>query len=215
MAIKTRIMSAKALATKKFVEVAVTGVWQERLGNLERNFRMCVYGPSTSGKSTLVLDFSRYLSDELKRKGLYNSHEERQNKTFQIRLFETKANETALLYIADAMPFDELMERIGKLKYHYIVIDSILFMHLTYDQFVQMVQKYKHKAFIFIGHGEALGSFDNGHIKAINKACDIKVFMAYGQATIASRYKGGVQTYKLFDYVPPKPLKASPQIPLL
>lgn len=201
---KSRIISIKTLREKRFHTIDVfEKEWVELLGNPERNFKMAIVGPSTSGKSSFALRFADQLAKKWG-KVLYNSHEEGLNQTIQQRAIER--NVTAeKLYVADRMPFDQMMDKIKRNRYRSVFIDSIKFMGLSTAEYKELIATYgKHKSFVFIGHGDREGQMDGG--RDIWKDADIKIWIAYGKAKITNRYSGETKVINLFT---PRQMKSA------
>lgn len=196
---KTRVMSINTIKNRKFHSLtSLDPEWMEMFGEMERNFKMIIYGASTSGKSSLALRFADHLSKRLNAKVLYNNWEEGINKTVQSRINE-RGITAARLYVSDRMPFDEMLDKIKRLYYRVVVIDSVKFMAMTYDQYKTLTATFPTKAFIFLAHGTSEASTDGAN--DILKACDVKVFVKDGVAHISSRYSGEKRKVKLFDHV--------------
>lgn len=199
MAKKSRVMGIKAIKDRKYHSLrALDQKWIDMFGNLERNFKMTIVGPSTSGKSSLALQFADQLAKRIG-KVLYNSWEEGLNQTIQSRINERNIS-AARLYIADRMPFEELVDKIKRNYYRVVIIDSVKFMGFTYEQYKLLTEIYKTKSFIFLAHGTSHYSTDGAN--DIVRAADVKVFVKNGVATIISRYKSDPVEVKLFDYNP-------------
>jgi len=187
-------MSVKSLSEKRFHTLDVDDRWKFLIGLPERNFRMIIYGPSTSGKSSLALECADMLAKRIG-KVLYNSWEEGQNKTFQDRIRERKID-AAKLFVADRLPFDEMVDKTKRNHYRALFIDSLKFMDFGISEYKNLTATYPKKAMIFLGHGDKLGQLDFG--KDILKACDIKIFINNGKAHITSRYLGETKEVELF-----------------
>jgi len=190
-------MSIKVIKERRYHSLdSLDRQWLDLFGDLERNFRMIIYGAPTSGKSSLALMFANHLAKKIG-KVLYNSWEEGLNKTVQSRITE-RGIDAPKLYVADRMPFDELVRVIKSRSYRVVVIDSVKFMDFTYIQYKKLTSLYPHKSFVFLAHGEAQGRPEGA--ADIHKACDVKVFVKHGQAKVVSRYLGQPTSIKLFDY---------------
>lgn len=209
---RAKIISVKTLREKRFTQVNIQGLWQNLLGVPERNFRMMMYGPSTSGKSSQALLLVDYLCDELGMKGLYNSFEEGHNKTLQARVVEREIK-AATLYFGEKLDFETFCKKMKANRYHIGVIDSVKFMGMTYEEYKQLVALFPRKAFIFIGHGDSEGQPDYAPAKDILKACDIKFFIKDGEAKISSRYNSTKVVHRF--YMPAYLSKTKPGQPTL
>lgn len=202
-----RVINVQTLLNKRYHEVTdIAERYQVLFGIPERNFKMAIAGPSTSGKSSWALLLADHLAD-VWGKTLYNSWEEGHGKTIQARAME-RGIQSRKLYIADRMPFEEMLAKVKRNAYRISIIDSIRFMDLSEEQYRELVATHKRKAFIFIGHGDNYGKMEGGAL--IWKDADIKVFIKDGKAKISSRYTGGQVEIRLF-----KPKHYSSQISLL
>lgn len=193
-----KAISGKQLLAKKYTEVDL-GEYTDVIGEIEGKCLMVVYGPSASGKSTWVLKLVNYLASKYG-KVIYNSHEERHNKTLQTRVAETLAhNLSDKLYFAPAWPIDLLKKKILSNKYRVVVIDSAQYMGLTYDQLIDLREVFKKRNIIYIvvSFGTALGKTDG--VNDILHASDVKVHINQGKLTVQSRYLSTVYKEQLFN----------------
>lgn len=205
-----KIISVKTLREKRFTKVDVAGIWQQLLGTPERNFRMMVYGPSTSGKSSQALVFVNHLCNDLRMKALYNSFEEGHNATLQTRVVEREITATAL-YFGEKLDFATFCKKMKANRYHVGIIDSLKFMGMTYEEYKELDRLFPKKAFIFVGHGDSENNPDYAPAKDILKACDIKFFIKDGEAKISSRYSGKKTVHRFYKpaYTNKQPQQAS------
>jgi len=167
-----------------------------------------VYGPPGSGKSTWVLLFVNYLAS-VYGKVLYNSHEEKLNKTLQDRVRDYLPNGShPKLYFAPAWPFDYLMAKIKTNKYRVIVIDSVQYMNFSYEQLKQLRDVYKKRQIILV-----LVSFGTDLNKPVGDtkllhASDVKIYINDGKLYSKARGKKGYKTtlFKVAEAVESKTL---------
>ena len=142
MSTEHRIISLKTLKEKKYYTLNLPEKYTSLLGMPAAKFTMMCYGPSGSGKSVYALQFC----EELGRHGkvLYNSHEERDNKSIQdtVNDFNINSNKIA---VGLSLPFDVMVEKIRRNHYSFVVIDSIQYMQLTYDQLKELHKMTKKK----------------------------------------------------------------------
>lgn len=192
-----RIMSSKSLSQKRFYTIQLEKRFAEMFGVPERNFKMIIYGKSTSGKSTLALQFASSLAKTIG-KVLYNAFEEGHNKTISDTINKRELVHSRF-YVADRMEYDELVLKIKKNHYRAAFIDSVKFMDFTYEQYKDLTKTYPKKSLIFIAHGDKLGTVE-GMASSILKACDIKVYVEFGKAHVWSRYTGKTATFQLFKH---------------
>ena len=196
MSTEHRIISLKTLKEKKYYTLNLPEKYTSLLGMPAAKFTMMCYGPSGSGKSVYALQFC----EELGRHGkvLYNSHEERDNKSIQdtVNDFNINSNKIA---VGLSLPFDVMVEKIRRNHYSFVVIDSIQYMQLTYDQLKElhkMTKKKKKFGIILLSFGDKKDKPTNArqHLHA----CDIKCFFEAGKITVTSRYTNKIVTQRLF-----------------
>lgn len=192
----SKLINVKTLREKRFQTMELHAPWDTWMGLPERNFKMMVYGPSASGKSTFVLRLCNYLAEH-HGKVLYNSHEEGFSQTLQDRVIANNIDAPGL-YFADRMPYDEMVDRVKRSRCQFAVIDSLQYMSFTYAQYKHFVEKLPAKSLIIISQTNNRGTVKGG--TDILHAVDIKIQVVAGKATITSRFNGkGVQTVQLFQ----------------
>jgi len=182
---KSKIISVKTLREKTY-ETLDLGVYNELLGQLQSKFIMMCYGPSGSGKSVFALEFAESLSNL--GKTLYNSHEEADNKTLQDRVFEFDIN-SRNLYFGISLDFEQMVEKIKRNRYHFVIIDSVQYMDFTYDQLIELKNLFKKKkkfGIVMVSFGNTIGKPDRG--KELLHASDVKCFIKEGRLNVISRY---------------------------
>lgn len=79
-------VTAAELATKSFHTLPFTGKWLRIIGRPTPPFKIMFYGLPGSGKSSISLQFAKYLADNLGQKVLYVASEEGLNYTMQDKL---------------------------------------------------------------------------------------------------------------------------------
>ncbi len=188
-------VSVKSLLERKFVTIPFEGQWLDLYGEPERNFRSIFYGPGGSGKSTYVLQFADYLGRTYG-KVFYNSFEEGISQSLQTRCRNHNITAESNIFFGDRLTFEDFCEKMKRGRYRVGIIDSLQYMKFTYAQYQKLVELFPTKAFIFISQvnqsGKAKGGSDILH------ACDMKVYVNRGKATIHSRYGTGEKTLTLY-----------------
>ena len=133
--------------------------WKEPFGEPVVNDTWFVMGPSAAGKSSFVMQLSKELCKY--GKVLYVSYEEGVNKSFQdrLRFFHMQEENSQFQVVTDTR--EELIERLKKQRSaRYVVVDSFQVANWTYEEAYELVQKFKHKSFIFISQeykGQPMG----------------------------------------------------------
>ena len=182
---KCKILSIKTIKKKQY-ETIDLGEYNTLLGVMQSRFIMMCYGPSGSGKSVFVLKLAESLSAH--GKVLYNSHEEKDNKTLQDRVNEFNIN-SPKLYIGVSLNFVQMLDKIKANHYHFVVIDSVQYMNFTYDQLKQLCDTFKKKkkfGIVMVSFGNTMGNPDRA--KELLHASDVKCFFKHGNLDIVSRY---------------------------
>ena len=194
---KKQIYSVKALKDKKFKTLEFNDFYKSLFGNPQRNFVAMCYGESGSGKSVFLLQFADYFAKNFG-KTLYNSHEEGANQTVVDRInnFGIDANK---LFIANALNFDEMCEKIEKNYYRLIIIDSVKYMGFTFAQLKELRTRFaKHQIVIMmVDFGKSEGTPNNG--VDLLHASDVKMFFKSGNVSSVSRYLSKPVKIQLFN----------------
>lgn len=193
---KEKYLSIKQLKKKKYETIDLGPRFRPLFGLIQTKFIFMAYGPSGSGKSVFVLELSEALSEH--GKVLYNSHEEKDNLTLQDRVNDFDINSRKIT-IAVSVPFDAMIDKIKKGHYSYVVIDSVQYMSLTYDQLKQLSEigkKKKKFGIILISFGNTKdnpkSAVDHLH------AADVKCFFKNGTINVTSRYLKNSKISRLF-----------------
>jgi archaellum biogenesis ATPase FlaH len=183
---KCKIISIKTLKNKQYETINLGDEYNALFGTLQSRFVMMCYGPSGSGKSVFALRLAARLAKE--GKVLYNSHEEKDNKTLQDRTIEFEI-EAPRLFIGVSLDFDQMVAKIKSNHYHFIVIDSVQYMAFTYDQLIALGEVFKRKkkfGVIMVSFGNTAGNPDRA--KELLHASDVKCFFKNGGVNVVSRY---------------------------
>lgn len=191
-----QIYNVKTLRNKNYHLLDLGDPWRDLFGKPEAKFVMMVYGPSGSGKSVLVLRFCNMLAHRFG-KVLYNSHEEGTNKTIQDRI-ENFDIDAPKLYIGDKLPFEEMVEKIRRNYYRFVVIDSVQYMAFTYDQLKTLRKEFKRRnlSVVLVSFGKTKHNPQSA--TDLLHASDIKCFVKDGIAEVESRYLSAPTKTQLF-----------------
>ena len=194
-----RAINVKQFANKKYREVELDEIYGPMFGEIEGRTMFMFYGPPGSGKSTLVLKFANHLAEKYG-KVLYNSHEEKHNKTLQTRIMNTLGEDASLkLQFAPAWNFETLMDKTKKNKYRVVILDSVQYMHFSYEQLIRFRETFKKRNIIII-----LISFGTAWDKTVGAndllfAVDVKAFIKQGKIKVQSRYLSEYYHKTLFN----------------
>lgn len=186
-----RAIGVGDLINKNFVTYDFTGEWADSFGEVERNFRMLLYGDSGNGKTEFVVQFAKYLAGF--GKVYLNSFEQGLSKSLQTAFIRNDMMEVAGdLIIGDKDSFTEIMRRMGaRNSPKFCIIDSLDYMNLTAEQYKELVETYPHKSFVIVcwsaGRKPKMQA-----AKDIEYMADIKVRVHEYKAYPRSRFGGNV-----------------------
>lgn len=192
-----RALNAKEFLNKKFETITFTGDWLASFGEPERNFSMIIYGKSGNGKTEFAIMFAKYLTKFYKT--IYDSFEQGFSKSLQDGFRRQKMHEVSdKILLVHKEDYTQLMERLAKKKSpHIVIIDSVQYIKLTYDQWQYMRETFPRKVFILIAHAD--GDEPKGrHAKDIEFDVDIKVLVKGYQAWPKSRF-GGNEPFMIWE----------------
>lgn len=185
---------------RKFKHYELDGQLQLCIGNPETNFKMLVYGDPKNGKTEFCIQLAKLFAPF--RKVYYNSFEQGIGKTLQDAVKRNNMQEVSgRVMFGNKESFEQMDKRLsGKGSPGIVFIDSRDYMNLTDQQFKQLIEKHRRKAFILIcwANGDKM---KGEHAKNIAYMCDITVFVKNFKAHPVSRF-GGNQTYTIWDRKP-------------
>ncbi len=133
---------------KHFSPMKFTGKWRALVGNPSQPYKMMIYGKAGSGKSTLSLQFAKYLASQHNQKVLYVAHEEGFSYTLQEKLERLGADDKNLSIV------DTLPKNIS--NYDVIFIDSVNSMNIEPEELREIG---KGKTFVYIFQTTKDGQF--------------------------------------------------------
>jgi hypothetical protein len=195
---KSRSYGVRDVMNWKFTEQDLPKAWLDHLGNIPERFLMYVDGDAGHGKTEYNMQLSLMLQQYMG-KVHYNNVE--QGKHVQIQQsatrnnFEEKIRAGKWMYsiISD---FDEYVEKISKRNSGRIqIIDSISYWPLSEKQVQFLIEKFRHKSFVFVAYK---AHFNRN--KPIAHLCDIKVRVENFRAYPSGRFGGN----EVFDIWPEK-----------
>lgn len=170
----------------------------ESFGKLTYGFPMIIWGESGNGKSNLVMQLLSVLMQygNVLMLALEEGHKASTQKNVSRHLSEAHAGK--IKFADHEMTFGELQKLLRKKKSpKIIVVDSIQYWDITYDDYKSLKEEFRNKIFIFTSH--ANGKIPDG--KTANKVrydSDIKVRVEGYIAFVASRF-GGNKPYVIWE----------------
>lgn len=192
-----RGLNAKEFLAKKFKLLAFEGQWAKAFGLPEENFSMIIYGKSGNGKTELAVAVCKYMTRF--GKVAYNSYEQGHSASLQQSFMRQAMHEVgAQVLVLHKEPFAELIKRLRRKKSPpTVVLDSVQYMGLTYEQWQELRRSFPRKRFILIAHAE--GDAPKGSAaKSIEFDVDIKVLVKGFKIFPASRF-GGNQSFISYE----------------
>ena len=191
--------SLKELMKKNYKLLdGVSEKFRESFGEVVGNFMMIVWGDSGNGKSNLVFQLVAELTET--GRVLYVSLEEGTEKTIQNKAAEyfDEKHMGRIAFGDHHLSYPVLTALLKKMRSpKFVVIDSLQYWSITYDQYKQLKRDFPTKAFIFISH--ANGKMPDGKVaNSIKYDVGIKVNVEGHIAFPRSRY-GGNKPYVIWE----------------
>lgn len=147
---ETTVISSSELAGMDFETIGLKGKYRALIGDPSVGFAAMVYGLPKSGKSTLCIDFARYLAEH-HGKVLYVAIEEGFGYTLKEKLERLGAIHPNLI-IAEKIPDDVS-------QYQFVFIDSVSKAGLSSADLSRLRKVNPKVAFVFIFHTTKEGNF--------------------------------------------------------
>jgi hypothetical protein len=174
------VIPSTELAGMEFETIGLQGKYRELIGDPSVGFSAMVYGLPKSGKSTLCIDFAKYLAQN-HGKVLYCAIEEKFGYTLKEKIERLRATHPNL-FVAETVP-----ENLS--VYDFVFIDSVSRAGFDLDYLRQLRHDNPKTAFIFIYHTTKEGNFrgknENAH------EVDVIIEVANGKAKGNGRFGGG------------------------
>lgn len=185
-----RALSIENIINYNPVTLDFEGHWLSAFGKPELCGSWLVWGASGHGKTRFVLQLCRYLC----RFGrvAYDSLEEGLSKSMQNAILDVGMKDAARRFVLlDKEHIADLIERLRQRKSpDVIVIDSVQYTGMTYNDYKKLRDEFPRKLFILISHAD--GKEPAGRVaKSIRYDAFIKIRVEGYKAFPVSRYGGG------------------------
>lgn len=187
----SKFLTLKQLMKKSYKILDEIPEWfKDSFGEVVGNFKMIVWGESANGKSNFMMQIMQVLV----RYGrvMYISLEEGHEKTMQSKALEyfSEADAGKLVFGNHEVTYDVLVATLSKKRSpKFIIIDSLQYWNITYDQYKELKARFSTKAFIFISH--ANGKMPDGKVaNQVKYDAGIKIKVEGFIADVKSRYGG-------------------------
>jgi len=170
--------------------------WVEAIGEVEKSFKMLVYGLSGSGKTTFVMQLCKELAAH--GKVYFNSVEQGNAKSLQNVAYFCNMQEVekGKMVIGDRDSYETMKLKIKRNKAVFVVIDSLDYINLTTAQYKELTQLFPKRSFIIVSWADG-DKPKSQYAKAIEYMADIKTYVSRGVATSKSRF-GHTKPYYIF-----------------
>ena len=197
-------MARRALTIQNLIDyrpktMGFTGDWLEKMGDPEPFGSWIIYGGSGQGKTRFSLQLTKYLMSFNGVRVAYDGLEEGVSETYRRALIDTglQTERHGHFEFWDRYDYEKMMAALQKKRSaNVIVIDSLQYMNLSYDEYKELVEKYPKKLFIWISHES--GSKPDGQVaKKVLFNSNIKIRVRNYYASIVSRY-GGKHTFDIW-----------------
>lgn len=196
-----KILTYKQLMRKHYKILDDTpDSFRQSFGDIVGNFKMLVWGDSGNGKSNFIMQFIKVLI--VYGKVLYLSLEEGHERTMQVKALQyfTEDEGQNIRYADHTMGYVELMVALKrKQSPKFIVIDSLQYWNISYEQYKELKKTFPKKSFIFISH--ANGKAVDGQVASkIKYDAGLKVWVEGYVAFIkTSRYGGQKKPFIIWE----------------
>jgi hypothetical protein len=178
--VTSTIVSSKDLLDMDFKTIGLQGKYRELIGDPSVGFTAMVYGLPKSGKSTLCLNFAKYLAQH-HGKVLFCAIEEGFGYTLKEKIERLGASHPNLFFT------DTIPENLS--DYQFVFIDSVSKAGLDVADISTLHNQHPETAFIFIYHSTKEGKFKGTNANA--HEVDVIIQVEKGEATATGRFNAG------------------------
>lgn len=195
--------SVQKVITKEFNVLPFDGIWRDAVGCPELTGSWFIYGDPKNGKTSFAMMLAKYLSTWCR--VAYDSIEEGISLSIQEAMNRVSMMEVSRrVILLDKEDVTDLVARLDRHKSpSVVIIDSIQFLELKFNEYKRLKESYPDKLFIYISHVD--GKQPDGQVaKRIWRDANI-VFRIEGfKAFPVGRYGGGkpitISNEKANDY---------------
>lgn len=193
-----QIITSEQLVKMKFDTLTFHDKWNTLFGNPAANAYIIIFAVAGEGKSTLAIQFAKYLSEN-HGKTLFISGEEGISKTLMDKFINTNSI-SASLHVVELKSSVEIFRVVQPGTYRFIFLDSLQHLNITAGKMRELREKYKTTAFVSISQstkgGLIRGSAEHAH------DADIVVEIEKGLATTTkNRFKEKGTTFNVFEVI--------------
>lgn len=185
-----RAYSVRNVMDARFNTLPFEGRWREAVGCPELGGSWMIYGNPKNGKTTLALQAAKYLCRFCR--VAYDSVEEGLSLSIQVALDRVGMGEVGRRFVLlDKEGVEELTERLSRrCSPDAVVIDSVQFLGLRWDEYKALKERFPHKLFIFVSHVD--GNQPEGRVaRKIWRDANVYVRVEGFRGFPVGRYMGG------------------------
>ncbi len=186
----SRAVSISQLVNTKFKVLDFEGEYEALIGKPELKGSWLIWGDSANGKTRFTLRLAKYLTQF--GRVAYNSLEEGNSFSMKNAMIQTgmEACGTKLILL-DQESIEEMKDRLRKRRSpDIIIIDSLQYTGLNYNEYKQLRNEFPNKLFIWISHAD--GKNPEGRVaKKVRYDAFVKIHVQGFVATAESRYAKG------------------------
>ncbi|MBR4535979.1 MAG: ATP-dependent serine protease [Bacteroidales bacterium] len=183
-------LSVTKVLNAKFHTLEFDGEWLAAVGQPELTGSWMVYGAPKNGKTTFAMMLAKYLSKFVR--VAYDSVEEGLSQSIQMSMERVGMKEVGgRVVLLDKEPFGDLVKRLHRQKSpDVVIIDSVQFMGLTFDEYKRLKTAFPDKLFVYVSH--VAGRQPEGQVaKRIWRDANVYFRIEGYRAFPVSRYEGG------------------------
>lgn len=183
-----RSVGISELLEANFVTYPFEDEWLKSFGEPEKNFKLLMYGRPKQGKTEMAMKLSKYLTNF--GHVYYNSFEQGKSKSLQDAAKRNNIEEVAgKLVFGNRDDFETMKQKLKNGKARFCIIDSRDYINLTFEQWKELLESFKHKSFIILCWEQG-GKPKGDHAQSIMHTVDIAVHVSNFRANCFSRFGG-------------------------
>lgn len=180
----------KQLKSIKYKVFELVGKWFMLFGKPEKGVTWFVWGNSGNGKSTACAIIAYMMSQYAK--VLYLSLEEKRGKSVRSKLLEAGfSDDSKNFQLLSSSTYHELVKRLNKRNSEEVIfIDSLQYFRISYDKYIELIELFPDKTFIFVSHAQ--GKNPKGSVaESIHYDAGVKIWVEGGRMEVKHRFEGG------------------------
>jgi len=182
-------VNSTEFAKQNFQTVGFTGKWLQLIGDPAEPWKMMVWSKPGKGKSSLMIEFAKYLASAHNRTCLFCANEEGFGLTLQDKFTRMNAFDPNIS-ISQVLPTN-----LG--QYNYVFIDSVTSFKLSITDLEDLIKAFPSTCFVFIYQSTIDGGYRGN--KEVEHLVDVSVYInELGYATAQKTRYGGKGTVNVF-----------------